>query len=77
MYQAVQMETGSAQACAKDLKKWYACEKCEFITDEKRLLRRHKIKHRNILPYTCPVCDFKCKYYQQLKRHKLKLDHKA
>ena len=38
--------------------KSFACELCGFVTDEKHLLRCHKIKHKDIFNYTCTPCDF-------------------
>ena len=56
----------------KHLKKSLGCELCGFVTDEKRLLRQHKIKHKDIFNYTCTPCDFQYKYYEQLKHHRAK-----
>ena len=60
----------------KHLKRTYACEICGFITDEKRLLRQHKIKYKDVFNYRCKECEFQCKYYEQLKIHKAKYHNK-
>ena len=47
----------------KHLKCVYGCNICDYTTYEKRLIKRHRVKHEETTYYDCANCEFKCKYY--------------
>ena len=51
------------QHVQKHLNRKYPCPKCDYVTNEKRLLSRHMLKHSDKYKYSCPCCDYKGKYY--------------
>ena len=44
---------------SKDGKKHYSCEKCEYWTTYKQLLRRHQLSKHEGVSYPCNECDLK------------------
>ena len=53
----------------KHLKCVYGCNICDYTTHEKRLIKRHRVKHEGTTYFNCEKCEFKCKYYTQWSRH--------
>ena len=58
----------------KHLKCGYGCNICDYTTYEKRLIKRHCVKHEGTTYYNCANCDYKCKYYTQWTWHVAKCD---
>ena len=51
------------------LKMNWSCEKCDFITHEKHLLKRHRATHVNFYKYKCKKCTYKSKWPTPFARH--------
>ena len=47
----------------------WSCGKCDFITYEKRLLKRHRAAHANFYKYKCKKCTYKSKWPTPFARH--------
>ena len=47
----------------------WSCGKCDFITYEKRLLKRHRAAHVNFYKYKCKKCTYKSKWPTPFARH--------
>ena len=58
----------------KHLKRVYGCNICDYTTYEKRLIKRHRVKHEVTTYYDCAKCEFKCKYYTLWSQHMAKCD---
>ena len=56
----------------KHLKMLFSCNICDYTTHEKRLIKRHRVRHEDTTYYNCAKCEFKCKYYTQWARHNTK-----
>ena len=56
----------------KHLKTLFGCNICDYTTHEKRLIKRHRVRHEDTTYYNCAKCEFKCKYYTQWARHNTK-----
>ncbi|XP_023312268.1 RE1-silencing transcription factor B-like [Anoplophora glabripennis] len=74
-------ETGSAirftAHCARHEKnlRAYGCESCEYETENKKLLLKHILKHKDSLQiqmYRCNNCNLETKYKCYIKRHQMK-----
>ncbi|XP_018567882.1 zinc finger protein 99-like [Anoplophora glabripennis] len=70
-------ETESEIHCARhenDLEA-YKCKSCEYKTENKKLLQRHQLKHKDpsqVQMYKCNDCDYESKYKYAIKCHELK-----
>ena len=53
----------------RHLKMNWSCEKCDFITHEKRLLKRHRATHVNFYKYKCKKCTYTSKWPTPFARH--------
>ena len=47
----------------------YACDRCEYKTNEKSDLRRHKLKHYGLKRYRCDYCPYKTDTRWVLVKH--------
>ena len=56
----------------KHLDKLWSCSKCNMTFKEKRLLKRHLIKHTNVYRYKCKRCLYRTKWPTPYRRHVLK-----
>ncbi|XP_018568370.1 zinc finger X-chromosomal protein-like [Anoplophora glabripennis] len=74
-------ETGSkihfAAHCARYGEDWevYKCEMWDYKTENKKLLQRHQLGHKNpseVQMYRCNNCDYETKYKTNIKRHQVK-----
>ncbi|XP_018568387.1 zinc finger Y-chromosomal protein-like [Anoplophora glabripennis] len=53
----------------------YKCQTCQFETENKKLLQRHQLRHKDpshVQKYKCNDCDFETKYKGYIKRHQMK-----
>ncbi|XP_023312537.1 RE1-silencing transcription factor B-like, partial [Anoplophora glabripennis] len=53
----------------------YECASCEYKTENKKLLQKHLLKHKDSLQiqmYRCNNCDYEHKYKCYIKRHQMK-----
>ena len=57
---------------AKHLDKLWSCTECDMTFKEKRLLKRHLIKHTNVYRYKCKRCHYRTKWPTPYRRHVLK-----
>ena len=56
----------------KHLDKQWICDECNMTFKEKRLLKRHSIKHTNVYKYKCTRCQYRTKWPTPYRRHVLK-----
>ena len=56
----------------KHLDKLWSCDECDKTFKEKRLLKRHSIKHTNVYRYKCTRCHYRTKWLTPYCRHVLK-----
>lgn len=58
----------------RELRRNFACCKCDYITVSKNSLRGHEAKHHGkARDYECSICNEHFETYNQLYRHKLKM----
>ena len=56
----------------KHLDKLWSCNECDKTFKEKRLLKRHSIKHTDVYRYKCNRCHYRTKWPTPYRRHVLK-----
>ena len=57
---------------AKHFDKLWSCTECDMTFKEKRLLKRHVIKHTNVYRYKCKRCRYRTKWPTPYRHHVLK-----
>ncbi|XP_023312269.1 zinc finger autosomal protein-like [Anoplophora glabripennis] len=53
----------------------YKCESCEYETENRKLLQRHLLRHKDpsqVHVYRCDDCDYETKQRSYIKQHQLK-----
>ena len=56
----------------KHLDKLWSCDECDKTFKEKRLLKRHSIKHTDVYKYKCNRCHYRTKWPTPYRSHVLK-----
>ena len=62
------MPGGSKQ----DSSKPYKCNVCDYSTNHRGSLKRHKTIHSEEKPYQCGICDFTTRYLGSMKQHQMR-----
>ena len=70
-YEEDQAEPSSSKTNRTKIEKKFVCEECNYSTEYRCYLKRHKLTHTGEKPYACDQCLYRAAQAFTLKKHKM------